>query len=147
MISPKEPSVAMKALMSEKLPKGKTIVDVFADFMHYLFESTKTLFKTSEPNGELRWNSVSNSIELVLTHPNGWGGPQQTQLRTAAVKAGIVPDTPAGHSRVHFVTEGEASFNFCATNTKAGKDLRVRHSALNQSYPFDTLAGSPASNF
>ena len=127
MISPKEPSVAMKALMSEKLPKGKTIVDVFADFMRYLFESTKTLFKTSEPNGELRWNSVSNSIELVLTHPNGWGGPQQTQLRTAAVKAGIVPDTPAGRSRVHFVTEGEASFNFCVTHTQAGKDLKVRH--------------------
>ena len=50
MISPKEPSVAMKAPMSEKLPKGKTIFDVFADFMRYLFESTKTLFKASEPN-------------------------------------------------------------------------------------------------
>ena len=125
MISPKELSAAMKDQMSTKLPKGKTIVDVFADFMRYLFESTKTLFKASEPNGELRWDSVSNSIELVLSHPNGWGGPQQAQLRTAAVKAGIVPDTPAGRSRVHFVTEGEASFNFCATNTQAGKDLEV----------------------
>ena len=127
MISPNELPVAMKALMSEQLPKGKTIVDIFADFMRYLFESTKTLFKTSEPNGEIRWNSVSNSVELVLTHPNGWGGPQQTQLRTAAIKAGIVPDTPAGHSRVHFVTEGEASFNFCVTHTQVGKDLKVRH--------------------
>ena len=66
MISPKEPSVTMKALMSEKLPKGKPIVDVFADFMHYLSEPTKTLFKASEPNGELRWDSISNSIEFVL---------------------------------------------------------------------------------
>jgi len=113
--------------MSEQLPRGKSIIDVFADFMRYLFNSTKTLFKTSEPNGELRWKTVSGNIELVLTHPNGWGGLQQSQLRTAAIRAGIVPDTPAGRSRVHFVTEGEASFNFCATRTEAGKNLKVRH--------------------
>ena len=113
--------------MCTRLPKGKTIIDVFADFMRYLFDSTKALFKASEPSGELRWDSVSDSIELVLTHPNGWGGPQQSQLRTAAVRAGIVPDTTVGHSRVHFVTEGEASFNFCATHTQAGRNLKVRH--------------------
>ena len=125
MISPNELSAAMKTHMSTELPKGKTVVDVFADFMRYLFESTKTLFKTSEPNGELGWNSISNNIELVLSHPNGWCGPQQALLRTAAVRAGIVPDTPAGRSRVHFVTEGEASFNFCTSHTQAGKDLKV----------------------
>ena len=124
-LSPVELPAAMKAQMSTELPRGKTIVDVFADFMRYLFDSTKALFKASEPNGELRWNSISESIELVLTHPNGWGGPQQARLRTAAVKAAIVPDTPAGHSRVHFVTEGEASFSFCATQTQAGKNLKV----------------------
>jgi hypothetical protein len=124
-MSPTEPSAAMKDQMSTNLPKGKTIVDVFADFMGYLFDSTKELFKTSEPNGESRWDSVSNSVELVLTHPNGWSGPQQTQLRTAAIKAGIVPNTPAGRSRVYFVSEGEASFNFCATHTQAGRDLKV----------------------
>ena len=117
----------MKEQMSTELPKGKTIVDVFADLMRYLFESTKTLFKTSESGGELKWASVSDSIELVLTHPNGWGGPEQAQLRTAAIRAGIVPDTPDGHSRVRFVTEGEASFNFCATETRAGRSLKVCH--------------------
>ena len=130
MISPKEPSAAMKEQMSTELPKGKTIIDVFADFMRYLFDSTKALFKASEPNGELRWDSVSSNFELVLTHPNGWGGSQQAQLRTAAIRAGIVPDTPSGHSRVHFVTEGEASFNFCATDTQAGRDLEVRRAVL-----------------
>ena len=145
MISPNEPSAAMKEQMSTELPKGKTIIDVFADFMRYLFESTKTLFKTSEPNGELRWDSISNSIELVLSHPNGWGGPQQTQLRTAAVRAGIVPDTPDGHSRVHFVTEGEASFNFCATHTQAGRDLKVRRPVPTQYWFFDVLVAWRAS--
>ena len=133
MISPTEPPAAMKDQMDTQLPKGKTIIDVFADFMRYLFDSTKELFKASEPNGELRWDRVSDTIELVLTHPNGWRGPQQTQLRTAAVRAGIVPDTPAGRSRVHFVTEGEASFNFCVTHTEAGRDLKVYLPALTRS--------------
>ena len=144
-LSPAELPAAMKEQISTELPKGKTIVDVFADFMRYLFDSTKTLFKTSEPNGELRWNSISESIELVLTHPNGWGGPQQAQLRTAAIKAGIVPDTPAGHSRVHFVTEGEASFSFCATQTQAGKNLKVCHTFPTQSQVSETPAARRAS--
>ena len=125
MLSPSDLPAVMTDQMSTDLPSGKTIVDVFADFMRYLFHSARKLFKDSEPNGEIRWNSISGSIELVLTHPNGWGGPQQTHLRNAAVKAGVVEDSPAGRSRVHFVTEGEASFSFCAANTEAGKGLRV----------------------
>ena len=133
MLSPLELPVAMMDQMSTELPKGKSIIDVFADFMRYLFDSTRALFESLEPNGELRWNSISDSIELVLTHPNGWGGPQQTYLRNAAVKAGIVPNTPIGHASVHFVTEGEASFNFCATETRAGKNLKVCNTAPTQS--------------
>ena len=113
--------------MSTDLPRGKTIVDLFSDFMRYLFDSAKALFISSDQNGEHRWNSVSDNIELVLTHPNGWGGPQQSQLRAAAVQANIVPNTSEGLARVHFVTEGEASFNFCATHTQAGENLKVRH--------------------
>jgi len=131
MLSPLELPLAMKDRMSTELPKGKTIVDVFADYMRYLFDSTKELFKSSEPN--FSWNSISN-IELVLSHPNGWGGPQQSQLRSAAIKAGIVSDTPIGHASVHFVTEGEACFNFCATEIRAGEKLKVRHIVLTQSW-------------
>ena len=126
--------------MIPRLPRGKTIIDVYADFMGYLFESTKALFKSSEPNGELRWDTISESIELVLTHPNGWGGLQQTMLRTAAVKACIVPDTPAGHSSVHFVTEGEAGFSFCATRTQAGRNLKVSFTTVPQDWFIDTFA-------
>ena len=127
MLSPLDLPGEMTNQMSADLPKGKTIIDVFADFMRFLFHSTRKLFKDSEPNGELRWNSISESIELVLTHPNGWGGPQQAHLRNAAVKAGIVSDTPAGRSCVHLIAEGEASFRFCATYTEAGGNLRVCH--------------------
>ena len=125
LLGPTEPPQALKDQMSKDLPKGKTIVDVFSDFMRYLFDSTKTLFISSNEIGEHQWNSVSDQVELVLTHPNGWGGPQQSQLRTAAIRAGIIPDTTQGHSRVHFVTEGEASFNFCATQTPSGESLKV----------------------
>ena len=143
-LSPAEIPAAMKAQISTELPRGKTIVDVFADLMRYLFDSTKALFKASEPNGELRWKSISQPIELVLTHPNRWGGPQQAQLRTAAVKAGIISDTVA-YSCIHFVTEGEASFSFCAAQTRAGKDLKVCHTAPTQCRVFDALAGQRAS--
>jgi len=132
MLSPLDLPGEMTDQMSRELPEGKTIIDVFADFMRFLFHSTRKLFKDSEPSGEDRWKRISNSIELVLTHPNGWGGPQQAHLRNAAVKAGIVQDTPDGRSRVHFVTEGEASFSFCATHTQAGKTLKVCHTVPTQ---------------
>ena len=125
MLGPGGPPAALRDQMSTNLPRGKTIVNIFSDFMRYLFDSTKALFISSDQNGEHRWNSVSDKIELVLTHPNGWGGPQQSQLRTAAILAKIVPDTSEGRSRVHFVTEGEASFNFCAAHTPAGDNLKV----------------------
>ena len=125
MLSPGELPTAIVDQMSTKLPWKKTIVDVYADFMRYLFDSAKELFKVSEPNGEIRWKSISNSVELVLTHPNGWGGPQQVKMRNAAVKAGIVPDTRVGYNSVHFVSEGEASFNFCAAQSRAGKNMKV----------------------
>ena len=111
--------------MTTDLPVGKTIIDIFSDFIRYLFDSTKAFFISSDQNGEHRWNSVFGNIELVLTHPNGWGGPQQSQLRIAAVRANVVPNTTEGHARVHFVTEGEASFNFCATHTQVGGNLKV----------------------
>ena len=125
MLSPLDLPGEMTDQMSTELPEGKTIVDVFADFMRFLFHSTRKLFKDMEPNGEVRWNSISESIELVLTHPSGWGGRQQIRMRNAAVKAGIVQDSPAGRSRVHFVTEGEANINFYVANTMEGRSLKV----------------------
>lgn len=125
MLEPAGLPAALKEMASPNLPAGKTVVDIFSDFMRYLFDSTKALFISSDHNGELRWNSVSDDIELVLTHPNGWGGLQQGQLRTAAIRANLIPDTPEGHARVHFVTEGEASFNFCATHTRAAGTMKV----------------------
>ncbi|KAF9025800.1 hypothetical protein BDZ89DRAFT_1016644 [Hymenopellis radicata] len=95
------------------LPPGIDIVTLFADFYAYLFECAKTFIQDSRHDGISFWNSISNDIEFVLSHPNGWEGIQQTRMRQAAAMAGLVPGDIEGYKRIHLVTEGEASLHFC----------------------------------
>ena len=101
-------------LLQRLLPLKKAVTDVLSDFLAYLFACAKKYITESHPNGDSLWQSARNSMKVVLSHPNGWEGLQQSKMRQAAVGAGIVPDIPAGRSRVHFVTEGEASIQYCA---------------------------------
>jgi len=110
--------------MTAELPKGKSIQDIFADFLRYLFDSAKASIKEWEPMGEQLWESLEPNIDLILSHPNGWEGREQEFLRKSVVKASILTEEEA-LSRVSFVTEGEATFNFCVTNTKSGELLEV----------------------
>ncbi|KAF6752176.1 hypothetical protein DFP72DRAFT_905128 [Ephemerocybe angulata] len=96
------------------LPPNKTVVNVFTDYMEYLHSCAKKYI--SETHGNPFWTSLEDDIMYVLTHPNGWGGPQQAQMREAALRAGFIPNTDEGRSRVTFVTEGEASLHFCLSN-------------------------------
>ncbi|KJA20619.1 hypothetical protein HYPSUDRAFT_42924 [Hypholoma sublateritium FD-334 SS-4] len=98
------------------LPLNKTVVDVFADFLIYLFECASIYIKETHANGADLWASVKGQIDFVLSHPNGWEGKQQNQMRQAAILAGLIPDTPAGNERLSFVTEGEASLHFAIQN-------------------------------
>ena len=98
------------------LPPNKTIVQVFADFLSYLLKSASCYIQDTQVNGPHLWSTVKNDIHYVLSHPNGWEGKEQNQLRRAAVLAGLIPDTLTGHSRVEFVTEGEASLHFVIQN-------------------------------
>jgi len=107
-----------------ELPQGKSIIDLFADFISYLFDSTIAHIKEVEPTGEVLWRSFGPTVEIVLTHPNGWEGHQQELMRKAVVQAAIFNEEDA-RSRVSFVTEGEASFNYCVTNTRSGELLEV----------------------
>ncbi|KAJ3710594.1 hypothetical protein DFJ43DRAFT_1170684 [Lentinula guzmanii] len=92
------------------LPKNKTPLMVFSDFLRYLFECTKSYIQKA--NGTLVWNSVQPNIDFILAHPNGWEIAQQAQMRRAAIIAGLVSEAES-QERVHFVTEGEASLHFC----------------------------------
>ncbi|KAG1746337.1 hypothetical protein EDB19DRAFT_1905800 [Suillus lakei] len=97
------------------LPQGKSAVEVLADFMRYLFQCARTYIQESHLNF---WRSVENSIEFVLTHPNGWEGQQQQQIRRAVELAGLI-SSKEEQSHVHLLTEGEASLHFCVTNVIA----------------------------
>jgi len=109
------PNTAATRGMTQKLPPlplNMQAVDILADFLGYMYKCARTYIEESHANGPALWTSVESEIQFILTHPNGWEGIQQTQMRQAAIKAGLVPDTSAGRSRVAFVTEGEASLHF-----------------------------------
>ena len=110
-----------------KLPPGKQdIVDVFADFYVYMYKHACTYIKQTHANGDLLWESFGKDIDFILSHPNGWEGAQQSVMRRAAIKAGLVPDTPDGRERVKFVTEGEASFHCCIASGTVSDSIKVR---------------------
>jgi len=98
------------------LPLGKSVVRVLADFLAYLFKCGRRYILDTHANGQSLWDSVEAEIDYVISHPNGWEGYQQSQIREAAVLAGLIPDTTSGHARVSFVTEGEASLHFAIDN-------------------------------
>ncbi|KAF5321819.1 hypothetical protein D9619_002183 [Psilocybe cf. subviscida] len=113
------------------LPPGKTVVDVFADFLSYLYKCATAYIKDTDVNGAALWDSVEGQIDFVLSHPNGWEGTQQNEMRKAAIQAGLVPDTAIGHARLSFVTEGEASLHYAIQNglppaaTKTGNGVVI----------------------
>jgi hypothetical protein len=107
------------------LPLNKTVEQVFGDFLRYLYECTRQYIRETHAGGPDLWESLEGSTEIVLTHPNGWEGAQQSQMRSAAVYAGLIPGTPEGHARVKFVTEGEASLHYCIGNNYATDVIKV----------------------
>lgn len=107
------------------LPDGKNVVEVLADFLHYLYDCARQFIIETHPNGESLWNSVEDHIEVILSHPNGWEGLQQSKMRDAAILACLVPDTTLGRQHVHFVTEGEASLHYCMNCGLATDAVRV----------------------
>ncbi|KAF8142990.1 hypothetical protein K438DRAFT_2029807 [Mycena galopus ATCC 62051] len=118
-------SLSILPLSLPPLPANKSALEVFADFMRYLFHCARLYITDSYPNGGALWIGLEGDMEFVLTHPNGWEGEQQAKMRKAAIMAGLIPDTHKGHHRVRFVTEGEASLHFCIMNGLATDPLRL----------------------
>lgn len=117
------PSTAQKH-MTSNLPKGKDSQDIFADFIHYLYDSTKDFIQEHEPMGKELWEKLESNIDLILAHPNGWEGREQEFLRNSVVKASVFSEQEA-LSRVSFVTEGEATFHYCIVSTQPHESLKV----------------------
>lgn len=116
------------------LPPGKTVIQVFADFLAYLFSCAQRYIVDTHASGQSLWNSLKDQIDFVLSHPNGWEGLQQGKMRQAAVLAGLVPDDAAGYACIHFVTEGEASLHFCVQSGLTTSSIEVSRSSF-PNYP------------
>ena len=96
------------------LPAGKSAIDVLADFTKYLFQCAKTYIQTHHP--AFLWSYSEDAIQYTFTHPSGWEGVQQQLYQQAVERAGLVPSTPEGRSRVHILSDGEANLHFCIAN-------------------------------
>ena len=118
-------TLKMNGMRLSPLPRGKSAVDVFGDFISYLFRCTKNFIIDTHANGHALWAAVEHDMEFVLSHPNGWEGAQQTKMRRAAVQGHLIDDTDVGKSRIRFVTEGEASLHACVLNGLAADVLSV----------------------
>ncbi|KAG2130299.1 uncharacterized protein EDB93DRAFT_1255970 [Suillus bovinus] len=118
-LRPKSMTLTMNGMRLSPLPQNKKSVDVFGDFLAYLFRCTKSFIIDTHTNGQTLWHHVESTIEFVLSHPNGWQGAEQTRMRRAAVYGGLIPDTDEGRARIRFVTEGEASLHACVQSCLA----------------------------
>ena len=107
------------------LPRGKSAIDVFADFLRYLHQCARIFIEETHADGVVLWQDLEDCTEFVLTHPNGWEGPQQSMMRTAAVQAGLIHDNEDGHSHLSFVTEGEATLHFCVQSGLTNDAINV----------------------
>lgn len=119
-------TLKMNGMRLPPLPPGKSAVDVFGDFLSYLFRCTQSFIVDTHANGHALWRAVEHDIQFVLSHPNGWEGAQQTKMRKAAITGGLILDTDEGKARIRFVTEGEASLHACVLNGLADDVLSVR---------------------
>ncbi len=108
------------------LPFNKDVVQVFGDFLKYIYGCAVDFIKDAHVDGPALWKSVENNVQFVLSHPNGWEGQQQTRMRQSAIYGGLIPDTPEGQARITFVTEGEASMHACLSSGLGPATLRVR---------------------
>ncbi|KAF9466599.1 hypothetical protein BDZ94DRAFT_182968 [Collybia nuda] len=122
-LRPRTMQLNMNGMRLGPLPRRKTAVHVFGDFLAYLYRCTRNFIIDTHGNGAALWNAVETNIQFVLSHPNGWEGAQQTKMRRSAIYGGLIPDTNEGKARIRFVTEGEASLHACVLNGLAADVL------------------------
>ncbi|KAG8903284.1 hypothetical protein FRB99_003525 [Tulasnella sp. 403] len=128
LLGPKPPDRSALGTQHPQLPPSRTVIDVLGDFLRYMNNTLKEDILEVHDDGDRLWDSLSAEATYILTHPNGWEGPQQAHMREAAIRGGLVPNTPEGRERVEFLTEGEASFHWCMdpeANAAIRKDLSV----------------------
>ncbi|KZT65648.1 hypothetical protein DAEQUDRAFT_731208 [Daedalea quercina L-15889] len=116
------PPSILPGAMLPPINVDKSVTEILADYLAYIFKCAKDFISDTNPIGRQILSSANTPIDFVLSHPNGWSGPQQNNMRRAAILARLIPDNDEGISRLQFVTEGEASLQFCIA-TGLGNDV------------------------
>ncbi len=106
------------------LPAQVPIDQVYSDFLGYLMKNTQSSFEQSIPNGAAVWSRLRETMVVILTTPNGWDFSQQSVLRQAAIRAGLVAEGNA-HELLDFITEGEASVHYALAYSQSRSWLSV----------------------
>ncbi|CAE6459246.1 unnamed protein product [Rhizoctonia solani] len=108
----------------DPLPNGVALLQIYADFMNYLFKNTEPFFKDRIVDGPTIWEAYKDNITFIIAHPNGWGIREQEFLRRAAVDGGLVTVADS-KNRVRFVTEAEASVHYCISHSNISNRLKT----------------------
>ncbi|KAG8917973.1 hypothetical protein FRC02_002740 [Tulasnella sp. 418] len=125
LLRPRGPDDSLAGAPISPLPAGKTIVQVVGDYLSYMSRASIDHFKNQMVGSDDIWEKVKNKVIYVLCHPNGWDTYQHEEMRRAAVHGGLVPSNEDGRSRIHFVSEGEASLHWCVLNGVSKRALQV----------------------
>jgi len=112
------------------LPPNVTVEQIYADILGYLYHHTQLFFQEKEfelHGGGQIWHKLAsvNSIDFILAHPSGWGLEQQSLLRRAAVKAGLVSSNQMAAERIQFIGEAEASVHYVMVHADLESRLQV----------------------
>ncbi|CAE6438742.1 unnamed protein product [Rhizoctonia solani] len=97
------------------LPFGVSLRQVYSDFLGYLLKHTELYFEERIIDGSQIWEKYKPTMEIVMSHPNGWGIREQLFLRDVAVSAGYTTSQIAPKS-IRFITDLEASAYCCLFN-------------------------------
>ena len=125
------------------LPPRVTIEQIYADILGYIMRHTQVYFEDKEfemDGGTQIWRKLQNQnrIHYVICHPSGWGLQEQTMLRQATMRAGLVNSFDDAAGLVQFVSEAEASVHFVMFHA----DLQSRLSVSARFHPRRTSACS-----
>ncbi|KAG8695085.1 hypothetical protein FRC08_008054 [Ceratobasidium sp. 394] len=110
-------------LTLDPLPRDISLYQIYSDFLIYLFKHTRAFFEAHILDGRTVWEAYSPNIEVVITHPNGWGTRERGFLRSVAMEAGLA--SVSSPHKIQFATEAEAIFHFSAYRTDPGGYLQI----------------------
>ncbi|CAE6485294.1 unnamed protein product [Rhizoctonia solani] len=90
---------------------GASLKQVYSDYLKYLLVHTEAAFRERVLDADRVWTSLVPTMELIITHPSGWGAHEQALLRLAAVEAGY-GNTDQATANINFLSEAEAAVHF-----------------------------------